>query len=478
MNVDFGTSGLRAAAIGFTPEVCRAYVLAFLRTSCAGAEGRTVFLGADLRASSPEIAGHCLAAVAAEGWTPVWAGNVPTPALAAHALARHAPAIMITGSHIPEDYNGIKFYRPDGEFLKEDEAPVRAAAATLLAEGVALAPLPLPAVDPTIAEGYVERTAAAFPGAPLAGLRIGVDLHSAVGRDLTVTILTRLGAEVVAFRRADRFIAVDTEAVDPNDLARDRAMLAEHRLDAVVSTDGDGDRPLVIDETGRQINGDVLGTLTARFLGITTLVTPLTSTTGIELSGWFSRVVRTRIGSPHVVAGMAAVAGEGPVAGFEANGGFLLESDLSIDGHRLARLPTRDAILPIVGVLLAARRAGTGLSALAATLPARVMKADRLKQIPREVGEAFLAAMATSRPARLGLDPRIADPVRLDTIDGVRLTLADRSIVHFRQSGNAPELRCYVETETAAATDALLGTLLAAMAARVRGGPGGSVPQG
>ncbi len=469
MSVDFGTSGLRAPAIAFTPEICHAHVAAFLRTACAGAGGRSVFLGADLRASSPEIAGHCVAAVVAEGREPVWAGNVPTPALAAHALARRAPAIMITGSHIPEDFNGIKFYRPDGEFLKEDEAPVRAAAATLLAEARAIAPVGLPTVDPTIATDYVERYAAAFPGAPLAGLRIGVDLHSAVGRDLTVAILTRLGADVVPFRRADRFVAVDTEAVDPGDLARDREMLATHGLDAVVSTDGDGDRPLVIDETGRQINGDVLGTLTARFLGIDVLVTPLTSTTGIELSGWFSRVIRTRIGSPHVVAGMAAVAGEGRVAGFEANGGFLLETDLTIDGHRLARLPTRDAILPIVGGLLAARRVGTGLAALAATLPARVMKADRLKRIPHEVGGAFLAAMATSREARAEVDPRIADPVAVDTVDGVRLTLPDRSIVHFRQSGNAPELRCYVETETAEATERLLGDLLAAMAARVRG---------
>jgi phosphomannomutase len=469
MSVNFGTSGLRAPAVGFTAEVCRAYVGAFLRVTCGGAGNRTVYLGADLRASSPDISAHCIAAVVAEGWTPVFAGNVPTPALAAYALARQAPAVMITGSHIPEDYNGIKFYRPDGEFLKADEAPVREAALKILSEGLTTPAVALPAVDPAIAESYVERYAAAFPDAPLAGVKVGVDLHSAVGRDLTVAILTRLGADVHGFRRAEKFIAVDTEAVDPADLARARAMIAEQGLDAVISTDGDGDRPLVIDETGSQINGDVLGALTARFLGIDILVTPLTSTTGIEMSGWFKSVARTRIGSPYVVAGMAEAAGQGLVAGFEANGGFLLESTLDLGGRKLVRLPTRDAILPIIGALLAARKAGLSLSKLAATLPPRVMKADRLKEVAPEIGKRFLGDMAGSRAARAALDGAVADPVSVDETDGVRLTLADRSIVHFRQSGNAPELRCYVETGTAAETDALLARMITAMEGVVRG---------
>jgi phosphomannomutase len=466
MSVDFGTSGLRAPAVEFTAAVCRAYVGAFLAVSCRDAKEKTVYLGADLRASSPEIAGHCVAAIVAEGWTPIYAGNVPTPALAAYALVRSAPAVMVTGSHIPEDYNGIKFYKPEGEFLKRDEAPVRASAEARLAEPAAPA-VALPPVDPAIAAGYVGRYAAAFPGRPLAGAKIGVDLHSAVGRDLTVAILEQLGAAVTAFRRAERFIAVDTEALDAADLVRAKATIAEHHLDAVVSTDGDGDRPLVIDESSAQINGDVLGALTARFLGIETLVTPLTSTTGLEQSGWFRRVVRTKIGSPYVVEAMAAetAAGRGRVAGFEANGGFLLESDLTRDGAPLARLPTRDAILPILGTLLAARAAGLTLSKLPATLPPRVMKANRLKQVSPAEGKAFMARLAGSREARAGLDPVIADPLGVDETDGLRFTCADGSVVHFRQSGNAPELRLYVETATAAGTETLLDRLMAALRA-------------
>jgi phosphomannomutase len=462
MAVSFGTSGLRGPAEGFTPEICRAYVAAFLDHSCADASERAVLLGADFRASSPSIVAACASAVVAAGWTPINAGNVPTPALAAYALARRLPAIMVTGSHIPEIYNGIKFYRPDGEFLKEDEAPVRERALALLARGDVAPAVVLPAIDATIAESYVERYVAAFPGAPLAGLKVGVDLHSAVGRDLTVSILERLGAEVHSFRRADHFIAVDTEALDPADVERDRLEIEAHGLMAVVSTDGDGDRPLVIDETGRQINGDILGALTARHLGIATVVTPLSSTSAIEIGGWFDQVVRTRIGSPYVVSAMAATdPDEGPIAGFEANGGFLTESDLRLGGAVLPRLPTRDAILPIIAVLKLAVEEKQPLSKLADELPSRVMKADRLKDVDPATGASFLKGIASSPDARAAIDPRLTSPADINVIDGVRLTLVTGSVVHFRQSGNAPEMRCYVETDDAARTEKFLGELMA-----------------
>ncbi|PKR88657.1 phosphomannomutase [Pleomorphomonas diazotrophica] len=462
MSVSFGTSGLRGPAIDFTGSTTAAYVRAFLDVICSGIPSRTVYLSADLRASSPEIAGHAAAAIVAAGWTPVYAGNVPTPALAAYALARQSPAVMVTGSHIPEDYNGIKFYRPDGEFLKEDEAPVRERAETLLAEGLSISNGDLPPVDPAVAEAYIARYTDAFVGRPLNGLRIGLDLHSAVGRDLTARILEGLGAQVFPFRRSDRFIAVDTEALDPADLSRAKEQISAHHLDAVVSTDGDGDRPLVIDEAGRQVNGDVLGILTARRLGAKTVVTPISSTSAIEMTGWFETVVRTRIGSPYVVAGMAA-ATTVPVVGFEANGGFLTESDIALSGGSLQRLPTRDAILPMVAALVASAEAKRPLSALVADLPPRVMKADRLKKIAPADGAKLIAALDGSREARVALDPRLAAPVAVDRTDGLRLVLSGGDIVHFRQSGNAPELRCYVETDSAEATDALLADMLAAL---------------
>jgi phosphomannomutase len=389
----FGTSGLRGPATDFTQGLCTAYVTAFLERCGGMAAGRAAYVGADLRDSSPRIAGHCLAAIRAAGWTPVWAGNVPTPALAAYAMARSAPAVMITGSHIPESYNGIKFYRPDGEFLKEDEGPVKARAREIEdqeTEDVAPIEPGEPLAD--VAEAYVQRYVAALGPDALNGLRIGVDLHSAVGRDLTVRILRGLGADCHPFRRVERFVAVDTEALDPDDIARSRQLIADEKLDAVISTDGDGDRPLVIDETGRQINGDVLGMLTAKLIGARTVVTPLSSTSAVEQSGWFETVERTRIGSPFVVAAMAAAITT-PVVGFEANGGFLLGDDVALSRGVLTRLPTRDAILPAVACLVLAKREGKTLSALAATLPPRFMKADRVKDVAPDKGRIFLGEM-------------------------------------------------------------------------------------
>jgi phosphomannomutase len=461
----FGTSGLRGPAVDFTESVTTGYITAFLERCAAATDARVAYVAADLRDSSPRIAGQCLAAVAAAGWAPVWAGNVPTPAVAAYAMARGAPAIMITGSHIPETYNGIKFYRPDGEFLKEDEAPVRERAEAIIAEGRAVAGVAPGAPLAAVAEDYVSRYVSAFGSSALSGLKIGIDLHSAVGRDLMVAIFEGLGAACHPFRRVERFVAVDTEALDAADIARARALITENGLDAVVSTDGDGDRPLVIDETGRQINGDVLGMLTAKAIGAKTVVTPLSSTSAIEQSGWFSTVIRTKIGSPYVVAAMAT-AGNHPVVGFEANGGFLLEDDVTLSHGPLTRLPTRDAVLPALACLVLAKTEGKSLSALAATLPPRFMKADRVKEVAPDKAKVFLGEIESSSDFRSRFDPRIASPVAISTLDGVRLALANGDTVHFRQSGNAPEMRLYIETGSATDTETLLTDLIGKLQAQ------------
>jgi phosphomannomutase len=98
-----------------------------------------------------------------------------------------------------------------------------------------------------------------------------------------------------------------------------------------VTTDGDADSPLIADEQGRWLRGDVLGILCARELGARSVVTPVSSNTALETSGLFPHVLRTRIGSPHVIAAMAAC--DFPVVGYEANGGFLLGSDVAVGGN-------------------------------------------------------------------------------------------------------------------------------------------------
>lgn len=461
MAVTFGTSGLRGPAVDFTDQTCVAYVVAFLQHIARDFEFHNVYVAADLRESSPRIAASCLAAIERGGKNPIWAGNVPTPALASYAMARNAPAIMITGSHIPEAYNGIKFYRPDGEFLKDDEAPVRGLAEELLSkviDGQRSVNLPAPLAD--AAEEYVNRSIDSFGRDALIGMKIGIDLHSAVGRDLLVRIFKGLGAEVYPFRRMENFVAVDTEALDPSDLSRASAFIAEHGLDAVVSTDGDGDRPLLINDQGRQVNGDILGILTARYLGAKTVVTPLSTTSALEESGWFENIHRTRIGSPFVVAEMARAAAH-PVVGFEANGGFLLGDDVALKSGLLNRLPTRDSVLPAVAVLVQAKDQGVRLSEMVATLPSRFMKADRVKEVSADRAAPFLRAIETSQSFRFSFSPLIAEPESISTVDGVRMAFANGDTVHFRQSGNAPEMRIYIETDSAEKTDRMLSEFIA-----------------
>ncbi|MDT8871718.1 hypothetical protein RAA17_13000 [Komagataeibacter rhaeticus] len=181
------------------------------------------------------------------------------------------PSLMVTGSHIPADRNGIKFNRAHGEFLKPDEAAMREEDVDLPegmfdASGALLTPPALPAVTDVV-PGFVARARDFFGPHALSGLKLGIYQHSAVGRDVLVRIVAALGAQAVPLGRMETFIPVDTEAVRPEDAALAREWAADGGLDAILTTDGDSDRPLLADRAGDWLRGDVLGILAARFLG-------------------------------------------------------------------------------------------------------------------------------------------------------------------------------------------------------------------
>jgi len=447
----FGTSGLRGLVTELTPALVAAYVAAFVR---ACPMGTGLFAGQDLRASSPRIAADVIAAARARGLAVTDCGAVPTPALALAAMGAGAAAVMVTGSHIPADRNGLKFYTPAGEITKAQEGAILAA---LDAPAAVVAHGPLTPADPGPA--FLGRYVTAFGAQALAGRRIGVWSHSAVGRDLLIGTLQALGAEAVEIERSEIFIPVDTEAVPPGARALLARVAAEHGLDAIASTDGDGDRPLLADAAGRVISGDVLGQITARLMGADVVVTPVSSNTGVEALG-FDRVIRTRIGSPFVIAGMEGTLAASPgtrVVGYEANGGFLLGFDAALAGP-LPALMTRDSHLPIIAPLVAA--GDDGLAALVAAQPARFTAADRLAEVPPQASATLVARLAAD-PAEFLSVLDEGPLVARDRTDGLRLTLASGRILHLRPSGNAPELRLYTEAETAPAAQALLEAGLA-----------------
>jgi phosphomannomutase len=291
----------------------------------------------------------------------------------------------------------------------------------------------------------------------LRGQQVGVFEHSSVARDILGEILRRAGAEVVPLGRAEGFVAVDTEAFGDAVYAPLKGWIASERLDAIVSADGDGDRPLLMDGQGNFVRGDVLGLLTARYLAADTVVTPVTSNSAIEKTGYFARVIRTRVGSPHVIAGIEqAIAGNSVVVGFEANGGTLLGSAASVDGGVIPALPTRDAVLPLLSVLGLAARQGVTLAELVSGLPLQSALSDRIEQVPAEQSAALLARLAGDPAYAAAFFSPDHEIARLDAIDGLQFWTRAGEMVHFRASGNAPELRCYVESSSETRARALL----------------------
>ena len=432
----FGTSGLRGLVTELTADLVGAHVQAFIR---ACPVGTGLFVGRDLRPSSPEIAGMVINAARAAGLTVTDCGDVPTPALAMAAMNAGAAAVMVTGSHIPADRNGLKFYTPAGEITKAHEADILGALGgqTDTVKG------PPVVQNITASPAYVARFIAAY-GTALTGLRIGVYSHSAVGRDLLLDLFAQLGADVVELGRSPSFVPVDTEAVDPAIRMQLKSWAMDYALDAIISTDGDGDRPLMTDATGTVIVGDVLGQITGAALMAKVAVTPVSSNTGAE--DQFGTVIRTRIGSPYVIAGMEDVGGD--VIGYEANGGFLLGFEAMGPTGALPPLMTRDAVLPLVAPLALARRAG-GLAALVAVQPARFTAADRLQDVPTETSNALVTSFDTNTGERASfLTQMNGSEDSVDRTDGLRMTLTDGRIVHLRPSGNAPELRLYVEADS------------------------------
>ena len=473
--VKFGTSGARGLATQLTDFVAYAYTQGFLQHLRESGDltnpKSEVAVGGDFRPSTDRIMEAVLRAVEDLGYTPVNCGKIPSPALALHGLNRGIPAIMVTGSHIPFDRNGIKFNKCAGEVLKEDEAGITkqiitVAADVFTAEGAFAKPsVAARPVRTSATEDYVARYLAFFPNDCLKGLRLGVYQHSAVGRDVIARVLAGLGAEVTPLGRSDTFIPVDTEAIRPEDVELARGWAKEHGFDAIASADGDSDRPLISDEHGKWIRGDVAGVLCAKYLGADSVSTPVSCNSAVDLSGWFAEVKRTKIGSPFVVSSMLDAARRGLkcVVGYEANGGFLLNSPVSRDGRTLAALPTRDALILIISLLLLARREGKNLSQLVATLPPRYTASGLLKNCPVEKSQAILARFGTGDEAKdqAALVAAFGGVVGANAVtainrtDGVRVTFANGEIVHLRPSGNAPEFRCYTEASSEARVEAL-----------------------
>jgi phosphomannomutase len=330
-------------------------------------------------------------------------------------------------------------------------------------------------------------------------------------------MLRHFGAEVIPAGRCEEFVPIDTENVESEQLARiqslvDDAWVTHGPLDAVVSTDGDSDRPMLFGleapEAGakgnppgrvRFFSGDLVGMIVAEFLPADAVVVPITCNDAIDRSPLKNILEpKTRIGSPYVIDGMEAACARGrkAVCGWEANGGFLTGSDIRKGDKLLRALPTRDAMLPILGVLFSAAEQELTLCDLFDRLPKRFSRAALLKNFPRHVsrkmvrelspladevaeirfltgGVVFLdrqraevansdpwlsAAMETRAVLQGFFTPELGfgDISCLDYTDGVRIYFDNGDIAHVRPSGNADELRIYAVADTLARAEAIV----------------------
>lgn len=469
MSLKFGTSGLRGLATDLAGPASGVYAQAFGQylLEHGAAKGSEVLIGRDFRESSSEISAICTGALVTMGFAVSDCGTLPTPALGLFGMARNAPSLMVTGSHIPADRNGIKFYRADGEITKSDEAAISGNAVKIMASKKRPSYEPASGADKSaLAQAhFVARHRGLLHGDTLKRLKIGVYQHSTVARDLLVRIVEMFGAQALPLGRSETFIPVDTEAVSDEAKGLMRGWAKAHKLDAIISSDGDGDRPLVADENGEPLRGDLVGLMTAQFLGAHVVVTPVTSNSGIEAAGEF-RVVRTKVGSPYVIAGMmdAVKAGDGKVMGFEANGGCLTATPFDRGEMHLAPLPTRDCFLPILAVL--AIRAGVDkpLSQIAPAYNLPVALSDRIENFPVEKSAKLMAHLQEGKKNAMEFLWSLGTVASVSKIDGLRMTLEDGSMIHLRPSGNAPEMRCYVEAVSAGEARRLMASALALIA--------------
>jgi len=515
----FGTSGLRGLVRDITD--LEAYIntrgfLDYLGESGGAQAGDSVSLASDLRPSSDSADRSIVRAVALAieraGFEVDYLGALPTPALMHYSLQHRRLSIMVTGSHIPFDRNGIKFNTARGEVLKSDEPGILQAVqrvrgteyARPVSESIFTddgmfkveAPFRTASAHQQARLGYIRRYLDFFPEGCLRGLRIVFYQHSSVARDILVELLIGLGAQVIPKGRSDSFVPIDTEAISVEKLELLQRFVREAiqthgPIDAIVSTDGDGDRPLVAgveaNGTVRFLSGDLLGILTADFLDARVAVVPISATDAVDL--WAEtrgvEVAKTKIGSPYVIEAMqrAKTTGSPRVVGWEANGGFLMTTDIARNSRTLAALPTRDAALPIVAALCSAKERGLSLVERFAQLPRRFSQAGLIDEFPMRSSQALLERLTpldrtirhvefaddalqvsyadgTSRPAippqrapllalrhelqrYFGPHEGFDDIISINLLDGIRTCFRNGDIAHIRPSGNAPQMRIY-----------------------------------
>ncbi|MEM7662228.1 MAG: phosphoglucosamine mutase [Pseudomonadota bacterium] len=341
----FGTDGIRGRAnkSPMTPEIAMRLGMAagkYFRST--DARRHSVVIGKDTRLSGYMIEPALVAGFTAVGVDVTLFGPLPTPGVGMLTRSLRADlGVMISASHNAYHDNGLKLFGPDGYKLSDKiEHEIEALMGQSLSSGLAESPdLGRAQRIDGAPSRYIEIVKATFPrGMRLSGLRIVVDCANGAAYKVAPRALYELGAEVFPIGIEPNGFNINEE-VGSTDTAALKKAVQTYRADIGIALDGDADRCILIDEAGREIDGDqLIGLIATQWkaagkLSKPGVVTTIMSNLGLEqyLAGIELKLVRTKVGDRYVVEKMRS---GGYNLGGEQSGHIVL-SDFSTTGDGL-----------------------------------------------------------------------------------------------------------------------------------------------
>ena len=402
----------------------------------------SVVIGKDTRLSGYVIEGALQSGFNAAGVDVHMLGPLPTPAIAHLTRSFNADAgVVISASHNPYFDNGIKFFSGDGKKLTDEmQTAINDKLTAIMSASEADNNTIMPIVDPAKlgknnrindAKGrYIEFCKGSFPYQyDLGHLTVVVDCANGAGYSVAPRVMRELGANVIAINHAPDGININANCGSTHPAGLQKAVV-EHGADVGIALDGDGDRIVMVDETGALVDGDgilyVLATQGAdKAKGV---VGTLMSNMGLELALKTAEIdfVRAKVGDRYV---MQALEANGWILGGEPSGHILC-----LDKSR-----TGDAIIAGLQVLAVMQARSRALSDLV----------EGLDVLPQKLVNVRLSEMK---------DP-FEYPELVAAFDKARATLAGRGRLLIRQSGTEPMIRVMVESDDEIECDVLANDL-------------------
>jgi phosphoglucosamine mutase len=403
----FGTDGVR----GIVGEFITVDLLERLGRASALWSGRgRVFVGRATRRSGEELEEAFARGVASAGGSAVLAGVIPTPAVALLGLDL---GVVITASHNPPDYNGVKFFDSNGRKLSDAaEEEIEALLDAPATGGGEVARVDI-AVD-----SYLEHVLERF-GSDLSRLRIAVDCANGAYSDVAPRAFAELGAEVEAIGNEPTGDNINV-GCGATDLAGLQQTVTSGGFDLGVAFDGDGDRMLAVDENGAIVDGDQIVAILALHLGVDLVAVTTMTNLGFHrlMEERGVRVITTDVGDRYV---LEALYREGGILGGEQSGHIIFLRD-HVTGDGLA-----------AALLLCEALRGRTLSEAAGAM-------ERYPQAKQNL-------------PRFGRGP--LPQALLERIEDVNGELNGDGRVLVRPSGTEPVVRVLAEAQTEAEAEAL-----------------------